>query len=115
MTTYGNKTNDEAELAIKVYEWEMDGISNASESMIRDYTKEGVEAAGISREVWAKAWYIKYNTKGEDADGDGKTDTNSALKNCMPLINELPISAEQKTFIATRFWSKANVNKYKTW
>lgn len=115
MTTYGNKTNDEAELAIKVYEWEMDGISNASEPMIRDYTKEGVEAAGISREVWAKAWYIKYNTKGVDADGDGKTDTNSALKNCMPLINELPISAEQKTFIATRFWSKANVNKYKTW
>lgn len=116
MTTYGGMKSDEAELAIKVYEWEMDGFERASDAMIKKYEAGGLAAAGISKDIWYKA-YTGYNdTKGVDADGDGKTDAYSKVKGAMEKINALPITAEQKTLIAMQIWeSKTTINNYKLW
>ena len=113
MTTFGGKTSEEADMAIDIYDWQMDGISNATESMIKGYKE--VKSAGISRDIWVKAYNDYNDTKGEDANGDGKTDTNSKCKKVMPKINALPITAEQKTQIALQFWDAKTVNNFKLW
>ena len=118
MTTFGGMKSDEAEISIKAYDWQMDGVEgeyNSVLSMVKKYEEGGLKGYGISRDIWVKAYNDYNDTKGEDANGDGKTDTNSKCKNVMPKINALPITAEQKTKIALQFWSAKTVNSYKLW
>lgn len=112
----GGKTAEEAEQDIAVYDWEMevpgsDGISYAA---IRDYY-ESVEPYGVTKGTYTKAWKIKNSAKGVDADGDGKKDAYSVVKEVFPQIGSLPISAEQKDALAHCWWSDSTVRKYKTW
>ena len=112
----GGKTAEEAEQDIAVYDWEMevpgsDGISYAA---IRDYY-ESVEPYGVTKGTYTKAWKIKNSAKGVDADGDGKKDAYSVVKEVFPQIAALPISSEQKDALAHCWWSDSTVRKYKTW
>lgn len=112
----GGKTAEEAEQDIAVYDWEMevpgsDGISYAA---IRDYY-ESVEPYGVAKGTYTKAWKIKNSAKGVDADGDGKKDAYSVVKEVFPQIAALPISSEQKDALAHCWWSDSTVRKYKTW
>ena len=119
MVSFGKMTSEEAELAAKAYDWQMDGVEgeyNSVLSMVKKYEEGGLKAAGISKDIWYKA-YTGYNdTKGVDADGDGKTDAYSKVEGAMEKINALPITAEQKTLIAMQIWeSKTTINNYKLW
>lgn len=112
----GGKTAEEAEQDIAIYDWEMevpgsDGISYAA---IRDYY-ESVEPYGVTKGTYTKAWKIKNSAKGVDADGDGKKDAYSVVKEVFPQIGSLPISAEQKDALAHCWWADSTVRKYKTW
>lgn len=112
----GGKTAEEAEQDIAVYDWEMEvpGSEGISYAAIRDYY-ESVEPYGVSKGTYTKAWRIKNSAKGVDADGDGKKDAYSVVKEVMPQIGELPISNEQKDALAHCWWADSTVRKYKTW
>lgn len=115
MTTYGGKTREEANIQADLYEWQMAGYERASDAMVKKYNYGGLAAAGISKDIWYKA-YTGYNdTKGVDADGDGKTDAYSKVNGAMEKINALPITAEQKTLIALQIWSQSTVRDHKLW
>lgn len=87
-----------------------------SDSKYLEYAQE-IEPAGISAEVydeWLRA--VDYELKGEDADGDGKIDRYSAIKQKAAYINALPLTAEQKdALFATVTDSARTRRKYKLW
>lgn len=87
-----------------------------SDSKYLEYAQE-IEPAGISAEIydeWLRA--VDYELKGEDADGDGKIDRYSAIKQKAAYINALPLTAEQKdALFATVTDSARTRRKYKLW
>lgn len=87
-----------------------------SDSKYLEYAQE-IEPAGISAEIydeWLRA--VDYELKGEDADGDGKIDRYSAIKQKAAYINALPLTAEQKdALFATVTDSAKTRRKYKLW
>ena len=87
-----------------------------SDSKYLEYAQE-IVPAGISAEIydeWLRA--VDYELKGEDADGDGKIDRYSAIKQKAAYINALPLTAEQKdALFATVTDSARTRRKYKLW
>lgn len=105
---YGGMTEVQAERQIKVYEWQNEGfdISNEQVSVIEDY-ETFCEPAKISREIYWDA-YLYYKNSGSSA-------KNSKVKACMPYIDKLPLTSEQKTALALCWWAESTVKRYKTW
>ncbi|MBQ3504780.1 MAG: hypothetical protein IJA75_08760 [Oscillospiraceae bacterium] len=69
---------------------------------------EHAKPAGISSELYLDA-YRFYRDSGEEGV------SNSKVKECMPYINDLPLTAEQKTALALCWWAESTVEKYKLW
>ena len=69
---------------------------------------EHAKPAGISSELYLDA-YRFYRDSGEEGV------SNSKVKECMPYINGLPLTAEQKTALALCWWAESTVEKYKLW
>lgn len=112
---YGGLSQNEAELKVKVFEWQKE-VPNCDEittSAIKDYD-EIAGPAGISREVYYNAW-VEYKDTPADYDEKGESIPYSKTKKVMPLINALPLTADQKTALALCWWSEATVRKYKLW
>ena len=86
------------------------------DSKYLEYAQE-IEPAGISAEIyddWLRA--VKYDLIGEDANGDGKIDRYSAIKQKAEYINALPLTAAQKDILfATVSDSEKTRRKYKLW
>lgn len=112
---YGGLSQNEAELKVKVFEWQKE-VPNCDEittSAIKDYD-EIAGPAGISREVYYNAW-VEYKDTPADYDEKGESIPYSKTRKVMPLINALPLTADQKTALALCWWSEATVRKYKLW
>ena len=112
---YGGLSQNEAELKVKVFEWQKE-VPNCDEittSAIKDYD-EIAGPAGISREVYYNAW-VEYKDTPADYDDKGESIPYSKTRKVMPLINALPLTADQKTALALCWWSEATVRKYKLW
>lgn len=112
---YGGLSQSEAELKVKVFEWQKE-VPNCDEittSAIKDYD-EIAGPAGISREVYYNAW-VEYKDTPADYDEKGESIPYSKTRKVMPLINALPLTADQKTALALCWWSEATVRKYKLW
>ena len=105
----GGKTAEEAEMQIKVYDWQREGfdIDVSQTSVIKDY-EEFCQPAGISKKVYFDA-YEFYKDAGETNVAYSKT------IECMPYINSLPLTAAQKTALALCWWAESTVRKYKVW
>ena len=86
------------------------------DSKYLEYAQE-IEPAGISAEIyddWLRA--VKYDLIGEDANGDGKIDQYSAIKQKAEYINALPLTAAQKDILfATVSDSEKTRREYKLW
>lgn len=112
---YGGLSQNEAELKVKVFEWQKQ-VPNCDEittSAIKDYD-EIAGPAGISRAVYYNAW-VEYKDTPADYDEKGESIPYSKTRKVMPLINALPLTADQKTALALCWWSEATVRKYKLW
>ncbi len=112
---YGGLSQNEAELKVKVFEWQKE-VPNCDEittSAIKDYD-EIAGPAGISRAVYYNAW-VEYKDTPADYDEKGESIPYSKTRKVMPLINALPLTADQKTALALCWWSEATVRKYKLW
>ena len=55
---------------------------------------------GMDKKLFAEAAKSVSNMKGEDRDGDGKSDAYSAMDKKFAYINSLPLNAEEKTRLA---------------
>ena len=87
------KTSDKAE-AIKNYALNLASEEMSSAAISKYY--EEIESSGIDFDTY-KDYYTKTkDVKGEDVDGDGKTDSGSKKKQVMEVINNLNISNAQK-------------------
>lgn len=119
MVKYGGLSRENADLYAELYEWKgssLEGARDMDKNGIDRWYKEGTgRETGISKATFTKWWSIKKNTKGVDADGDGKTDANSVASQVIPMIGKLPISSEEKWQIALSFWAKSTVKKFKNW
>ena len=111
----GGKTAEEADLQVQIYDWqkEVPNCDNITASAIKDYN-EYCAPAGISKTVYYDAW-SDYNDTPADYDESGESIPYSKTKKVMPIIDALPISAEQKTALALCWWGEKTVRKYKLW
>ena len=109
LMSIGDKTADEAETQIKVYDWQNEGfdIDVSQTSVVADY-EEFCKPAGITKKVYFDA-YMFYKDAGETNVAYSKT------TECMPYINSLPLTASQKTQLALCWWAESTVSKYKLW
>lgn len=112
---YGGYSWEDADLKVKVFAWQKE-VPNCDEittSAIKDYD-EIAGPAGISREIYYNAW-VDYKDTPADYDEKGESIPYSKTRKVMPLINALPLTADQKTALALCWWSEATVRKYKLW
>lgn len=98
---------DTAAMKLKTFEWQAEGIDTDSFSVIQDW-EDNCQPVGIDKRTYYDA-YLFYREAGEE------DVSYSKVIECMPYINELPLTAEQKTALALCWWSKSTVKKYKKW
>ena len=112
---YGGYTQEDANLKVQVYEWqkEVPGVEDITFEAIKDYN-EIAGPAGISKELYYKAW-TDYNNTEADRKESGDSIPYSKTKKVMPIIDSLPLTDRQKTALALCWWSEDTVKKYKTW
>ena len=109
LMTTGGKTSEEADLQIKVYDWQSEGFDiDSDQTKIIERYEGYCEPAGIDKATYYD-FYQFYNESGEEGVSYSKT------IECMPYIDSLPLSASQKTAIALSIWAESTVRKYKTW
>lgn len=111
----GGKTEEEADLQIQVYDWtkEVPGSDDITVSAIRDYN-ENCEPMGISKRLYYEAW-TAYKEIDGDYDTNGDSIPYSKVRNVMPYINGLDLTAAQKTALALCWWAESTVQKYRLW
>ena len=109
LTTVGGKTPAEADMQIKVYDWQKAGIDidNDQTGIIKRY-EEFCEAEGIDKRTYAD-FYKFYQESGEEGVAYSKT------IECMPYIDSLSLSNKQKNALALSIWGESTVKKYKLW
>ena len=105
--TYGGYSQEDAEWKVKILQWQKEGYDTDSRSVIQDF-EEFCEPAGINKGTYFKAYQF-YADAGEEGVAYSKT------IECMPYINNLPLTASQKTALALCWWAESTVNKYKLW
>ena len=103
LTGYGGMSETDADNTIRAYEWmKKNPKYDLSVSAVLAYTKPidglgySVEASGITPDTFEKYRKLRSECTGEDSDGDGSADRNSVKNEVMEVINNLPISSEQK-------------------
>ena len=105
----GGKTEKEARLQIKVYDWQKEGFDlDSNQTTIIENYEAYCAPVGVDKVTYYD-FYQFYNDSGETGVAYSKT------KECMPYIHSLPLSPAQKNAIALSIWSEETVNKYKLW
>lgn len=90
-------SREEAEQKIAVYDWQKDGLDiEAGETGLVSNWNEYGSPNGISRSDFIAFYHKASSTKGEDYDGDGKTDSGSKKEKVVAIIDGLPLTAAQK-------------------
>ena len=107
--TYGGYSYEDANAKVEVFEWQRDGfdIDDSNESVISDY-HDFCEPAGVDKRTYFSAYKFYKDSGEEDV-------SYSKVKETMPYIDSLPISAEQKWAIARCWWKDSTIEKYKLW
>lgn len=103
MIDFGDMTETEADNYIRAYDWQKRNPQyDLTVSEVLAYTKPienlgySVEDYGISPDVYVEYKDKASKCKGEDANGDGRADTNTVKNQKMEVINALPLTSEQK-------------------
>ena len=104
---YGGYTTEDATWTVKVWDWQDQGYERASRTMVQAY-EEQIQSAGIGKKVYYDAYLFYQNSGEEDV-------AYSKVKECMPYIDSLPLTDEQKTALALSWWAESTVRRYKTW
>lgn len=104
---YGGYTTEDATWTVKVLDWQDQGYERASRAMVQAY-EEQIQSAGIGKKVYYDAYLFYQNSGEEDV-------AYSKVKECMPYIDSLPLTDEQKTALALSWWAESTVRRYKTW
>lgn len=116
---YGECTEVEINNYIKAYTWMKNNPKyNLSVSNALNYTK-AVETLGVSAEqaninpdVFVEYIELRSTCKGEDADGDGRADTNTKKNQILAVIDNLPISNYQKDVLYFQNgWARSTLRK----
>ena len=122
MVSYGGKTKDEADIAIRYVDFKVDYPEYKeiiTESKFKNYYKpmedyrgRSVADTGLSISAYAKYCEKSAECKGTDADKDGKTDSGSKKAQVLRVINSLPISSAQKDALYyLNGWAKSKLNE----
>ncbi|MBR3973253.1 MAG: hypothetical protein IKJ99_04820 [Oscillospiraceae bacterium] len=112
--TYGGYSEEDAVLKVKVYQWQLEGYEiDANQTDVIKRYEEHCVPANISKGDFYSVWKYKSTAGRKDANGD--TVAYSVVKDVMPYINSLPLTAEQKTALALCWWSPKTVRIYKLW
>lgn len=114
MMSYGGMTSEEADLQIKVYDFEKQGYDNVTASRIENYA-EYCAAKNVPYDIYFDLCYIKGNTENDKDPVTGESIGYSAVKKVMAQINATSLTSEQKTAVALTFWKSSTVYQYKTW
>ena len=106
LVAYGSYTKEEAENTVKLFQWHAEGY-NVNIAAVKDY-ETFCAPVGVEKGVYYDT-YRFYLDSGEEGVSYSK------VKECMPYIDGLPLTAEQKTALALCWWSESTVRKYKLW
>jgi hypothetical protein len=108
-------TQEDAVAQVEVYEWEAEGIEDATVDAIQDYT-QWCEPVGISKSVYMAFRKVANSTENDVDEATGKKISYSAVKKIMAYINELDLTAAQKDALAKSVgWADKTITKYKLW
>ena len=114
LVKYHGESEIEAEIQITLYDVQSRGFEDVTFSNVKDY-KEFCEPYGIPEDVYLEFCLETKDIKG-DYDSNGESIRYSKTKKIMPYINELPLTAKQKTAIAKSFdWADSTIRDYKLW
>lgn len=83
---------EDAELKVTVYDWKANGISDATEAIVKAYQTYGADS-GLDRKSFASAYKTLKAVKGEDTDGDGKIEKKEFV---LQEINKMSMTSAQK-------------------
>lgn len=83
---------EDAELKVTVYDWKANGISDATEAIVKAYQTYGADS-GLDRKIFASAYKTLKAVKGEDTDGDGKIEKKEFV---LQEINKMSMTSAQK-------------------
>ena len=119
MVEYGGMSETDADNNIRAYKWMKSNPGyDLSVSEVLAYTEPiskigiSVEDSGIRPDVFVQYRELKGKCEGTDNNGDGKTDYNSVKNQVMDVINNLPITSEQKDVLYYQNgWSAGNIWK----
>ena len=120
MISHGGKTSEEASTAVKYVDFKKrypnyaDSITETKYAKyyapISDTYEYSLEDVGISVGEYAEYCDKTKGITGTDEDGDGKTDSGSKKAAIMEVIDDLPITSEQKDALYyLNGWSKKTI------
>lgn len=96
MVEHGGLTEAEAEAKVQHVDFQKEYPEyELSEAQVTTYYSE-LEYTGLGVPEYAEYVERRKESKGVDADGDGKTDSGSVKAEVMVIIDSLPITTEQK-------------------
>ena len=103
LVDFCGKTEEEADERVRYWNFKNSNPDiNITEDQLNNYYKPieslgySIADAGIQADTYADYLAQRATCKGADNDGDGKTDSGSVKAEVMIIINNLPISYEQK-------------------
>ena len=110
LVNYGDKTADEAASKVQYWNFKMEYPDyDLTEEAVKKYYSD-VKPSGISVEIYYDYSKQRSKAKGQDLNGDGKTDSGSVKKEVMQIINSLPISSYQKDALYyLNGWSQSTI------
>lgn len=114
---YLGDNEDEIEEKVITYNFTKDYPSAADISYPAAYKYSlFADPAGIPKDVYYTAWKECNSFNGDDANGDGKADYGTKVRQKCAYIGTLDLTAQQKTALAKSLGiSASSISKYRTW
>lgn len=96
LVNYGGKSEEDASSKVQYWNFKKQYPDyDLTEEAVAKYYSD-VQPSGISIDVYYDYSKQRSKAKGQDLNGDGKTDSGSVKREVMQMINSLPISSYQK-------------------
>lgn len=114
LVTRGGYSEEDAAWQVEAYEWDREGIDNATTAAVRNYYAYCAEA-NVPKAMFMRIRTFSNNTE-NDVDENGDKIPYSAVRKVMEQINNLDITNEQKDALARSMgWKESTIKKYKLW